>query len=186
MDQQPYSLPEVQTAIIADASGDLVISHNEPLPDLEPGMLLVKTTAVALNPADIKLTGHMATEGATAGSDGAGMLVGIGPDVAPGRFALGDRVCAPHSSMNPLKPRHGSFAEYVTTAADFTLKIPDAMSDEHAASLGIGVGTIGHALFYSLKIPGHPEKPAVNKPAVVLVYGGSTASGTMAIQMIRK
>ncbi|CAH0054728.1 unnamed protein product [Clonostachys solani] len=178
-------IPEFQTAVVANEYGDLVVSHGIQVPVPGPGMLLVKTVAVALNPADVKMTGEMATEGATAGSDSSGVVVAIGADVPADKFSIGDRVCAPHASMDPLAPRHGSFAEYVLTAADFTLKIPDGMPHESAASFGTGVGTIGHALFYSLSIPGHPEMPTSN-PEVVLVYGGSTASGTMAIQLIRK
>lgn len=179
-------LPTVQTAIIADKSGRLVVSQNAKVPQLAPGMLLVKTVAVAINPADVKLTGRMATEGAMAGSDGSGIVVGIGPGVEPDRFRLGDRVCAPHTSMDPLAPQHGAFGEYVTTAADFTLRVPNSMSLESAATLGIGIGTIGHALFHSLNIPGHPERPCRTPGNYVLVHGGSTASGTMAIQLIQR
>ncbi len=148
-------------------------------------MLLVKTVAVAINPADVKLTGLMAADGATAGSDGAGIVVAVGSAVAPGRFAVGDRVCAAFAPMDPLAPRIGAFAEYAGVTADLALKVPENMPLESAASLGVGVTIAGYALFRSLQIPGHPEKPAA-KPAVVLVYGGSTASGTMAIQLVRQ
>lgn len=70
-------------------------------------------------------------------------------------------------------------------AADVVLlKIPSHMSFAEAASLGIGIGTMGLALFHSLRVPGYPTKPAeVEK--TVLVYGGSTASGTLAIQLLK-
>ncbi|KAL1970223.1 hypothetical protein VTN77DRAFT_5383 [Rasamsonia byssochlamydoides] len=177
------TLPSTQSAIVANATGDLVLSPDIPLPDLEPDMILVKTVAVALNPVDTKVVGKMATKGAIAGGDFAGIVVALGSGAS--RFAIEDRVCGAVQSMNPLLPRVGAFAEYVAATADFTLKIPDNMSFESAATLGIGVATIGYALFRSLKIPGDPEQPA-SKPNYVLVYGGSTASGTMAIQLVRR
>ncbi|RYP38690.1 hypothetical protein DL768_010761 [Monosporascus sp. mg162] len=179
------SLPETQTAIVANELGQLVVSCNVLLPELEPDTLLVRTMAVALNPVDVKLTGPMATEGAVAGGDCAGIVVAIGSGVRAGRFEIGDRVCAPIASLNPLNPRVGAFAEYTATIADCTLKIPDGMAFEAAATLGISIATIGYALFRSLNIPGHPDEPAT-KPTYVLVYGGSTATGTMAMQVIRR
>ncbi|KAK0732952.1 chaperonin 10-like protein [Lasiosphaeria miniovina] len=179
-------LPETQTAIVADGSGNLIVSQHVPLPALEPDMLLVKTVAVALNPSDAKFTGAMAAEGATAGSDCAGIVVGIGSAVkSAGRFSIGDRVCAPLAPMDPLAPRSGAFANYAAVAADLALKVPGDMPLESAAGLGTSLTTIGCALFRSLSIPGHPDRLST-KPAVVLVYGGSSATGTMAIQLIRR
>ncbi|ROW07076.1 hypothetical protein VPNG_06635 [Cytospora leucostoma] len=185
MDYTAPVLPETQTAIVANGSGELVITTDAPLPSLGPDMLLLRNVAVAINPVDVKLTGLMASKGATAGSDCAGIVVAVGRDVAAHHFAPGDRVCAPLPAMNPLAPRIGAFAEYVCVWSDFALKVPSNMPLESAAALGIGTVTIGYALFHSLRIPGYPDKPTT-KPTVVLVYGGSTASGTMAIQLIRK
>lgn len=179
------NLPSHQTAVIADAAGKLVVSNDYPLPDLAPDMLLVKTMAVALNPVDVKLTGYMATEGAVAGGDCAGVVVAIGSEVARDRFTMGDRVCAAMPSIDPLAPRIGAFIEYAGVTADFALKIPEHISLEQAATLGLGLATIGYALFRSLGVPGSPDVPA-QKPAHVLVYGGSTASGTIAIQLLRR
>lgn len=78
----------------------------------------------------------------------------------------------------------GAFAAIVGAADITTMKIPDGMSYEEAASLGSGMGTIGLALFRSLKVPGSPTEPA-EKPVDVLVYGGSTSTGTLAIQLIK-
>ncbi|EHK97306.1 putative protein TOXD [Glarea lozoyensis 74030] len=60
----------------------------------------------------------------------------------------------------------------------------DEMSFEEAATMGSGIGTMGLALFRSLGVPGYPGEPAL-KPKHVLVYGGSSATGTMAIQLLR-
>lgn len=173
-------VPDRHKAIVANGTGELVITTQAPLPSLEPDMLLLKNIAVAVNPVNVKLTGPMASEGATAGSNCARIIVAIGRDVPKHRFAPSDRVCAPLPAMNPLAPNISAFSEYVGIWSDFALKVPHDMSLESAAALRISAMTISYALFRSLNIPGHPERPAT-KQTMVLVYGGSTASGTMAI-----
>lgn len=59
-------------------------------------------------------------------------------------------------------------------------KIPEGMSWEDAASMGAGVTTIGQALYHELKLP-WPTAPT-KEPIPILINGGSTASGTLAIQ----
>ena len=59
-------------------------------------------------------------------------------------------------------------------------KIPEGMSWEEAASMGAGVTTIGQALYHELRLP-WPTKPT-KEPFHILINGGSTASGTLAIQ----
>lgn len=63
------------------------------------------------------------------------------------------------------------------------MKIPDGMTFEEAATLGTGIGTMGLALYHNLQVPGYPDRPAEVKKTV-LVYGGSTASGTLALQLL--
>ena len=105
-------VPTHQKAIVADELGSLVVKSDVQLPRLEADMLLVRTATVALNPVDVKLTGAMAAPGATSGSDCAGVVVAMGSAVsAESRFAIGNRICAPVTSMNPLAPRDGAFAD---------------------------------------------------------------------------
>ena len=86
--------------------------------------------------------------------------------------------------MHSLTPRVGAFAQYVGATDVVLLKIPDMMSFAEAASLGTGIGTMGLALFHNLQVPGYPTKPAETRKTV-LVYGGSTASGTIALQLLK-
>jgi NADPH:quinone reductase-like Zn-dependent oxidoreductase len=66
------------------------------------------------------------------------------------------------------------------------MKIPPHMSWAEAATLGTGIGTMGLALFHNLQVPGYPTSPAAPSAAKnVLVYGGSTASGTLALQLLK-
>lgn len=178
-------LPAKNIAIVGLDDGTLGLRDDVDMPRLEDDMLLVRNRAIALNPIDSKMVGSLATPGAVAGMDFAGEVVAIG---AKARTAVplrvGDRVCGAVPGMNGLTSGVGAFAAIVGAADITTMKIPDGMSYEEAASLGSGMGTIGLALFRSLKVPGSPTEPA-EKPVDVLVYGGSTSTGTLAIQLIK-
>lgn len=176
------TLPSVQTAIIADSLGTLVVSDSVPIPAIDPDMVLVKNQAVAVNPVDVKSADNLAQPGATSGFDFAGIVIAIGSQVS--RVAIGDRVCGSVHGMNKDRPRDGAFAQYVGTLADMTLKIPTDMSFEHAATLATGLGTVGLAL-RSLGLLAQAE-PGEKLSSVVLVYGGSTATGTLALQLLNQ
>jgi NADPH:quinone reductase-like Zn-dependent oxidoreductase len=86
--------------------------------------------------------------------------------------------------MHSLTPKVGAYTEYVGAFDIGMMKIPNHMSFEQACTLGTGIGTIGLALFHNLEVPGYPTNPAA-EPKTVLVYGGSTASGTLALQLLK-
>ena len=193
------SLPKHQLAIVAQGPGQLAIQHNTPVPALEPDMAIVKTAAVAINPADAKMLDYSAAPGAIHGYDFAGTVVALGEDGhATGHLAVGDRVAGLVHGMNKLRPDVGAFAQYVGAYADLLLKIPDHMSFEEAASFGTGVATACLSLFSELRVPASLDqlreyRPASDGPAeveveereFVLVAGGSTATGTRAIQLLK-
>lgn len=77
----------------------------------------------------------------------------------------------------------GAFAEHIAAKGDLQLKIPDYMSFEEAATLGAGMITVGKGLYESLDLPWPDDPPMKSFP--VLVYGGSTATGTLAIQFAK-
>jgi NADPH:quinone reductase-like Zn-dependent oxidoreductase len=73
---------------------------------------------------------------------------------------------------------------------DIVMHVPDKVSWEAAASVPCAVGTMGLALFKFLSIP-YPGLEGVRDPGAgpddktVLIYGGSTATGTIAIQFAK-
>jgi NADPH:quinone reductase-like Zn-dependent oxidoreductase len=67
---------------------------------------------------------------------------------------------------------------------DLQLHIPNDVSFEAAATSGVGVLTVGYALYKVLKIP-FPGSGVVGNDKTVLIYGGSTATGTLAIQFAK-
>lgn len=58
------------------------------------------------------------------------------------------------------------------------------MSFEDAATLGVGLTTIGQTLYMTLKLPLPNEKPVADS-TFILIYGGSSATGTLAIQFAK-
>jgi hypothetical protein len=180
------SLPtDLQTAIIGNHDGKFIISHDVPVPKLEDDLILVRNLVIGLNPVDTKMTGDLCTAGAIAGMDFAGVVMSIGSNVTTaGEITVGDRVCGAVQGMHSLTPTVGAFAQVVAASDVVTLKVPPSMTLEEAASLGSGIGTVGLALYKSLDIPGTPFKAAEN-PGFVLVYGGSTATGTLALQILK-
>ncbi|PVH70213.1 putative zinc-binding dehydrogenase family oxidoreductase [Cadophora sp. DSE1049] len=176
------SLPKTQSAIIANDVGAFIVSSTVQIPPLGDGMILVKNAAVALNPVDTKMEGGYVAPGAILGCDFAGTVVAVGHAVQT--LKVGDRISGVVMGMNSLQPTIGAFANYVGAQADLVLKIPDKMSFAEASTLGTVFNTSSLALFKSLALPHSPESPAT-KPYPVLVYGGSTATGIAAIQLLR-
>ena len=77
----------------------------------------------------------------------------------------------------------GAFAEYAIAKGNVQLKIPDSLSFEEAATLSVGIMTVGQGLYQSLGLP-LPTQPA-KEAFPILIYGGSTATGTLAIQFAK-
>lgn len=189
------SLPQHHTIVAAKARGELTIESKAPLAAMEPDMVLVKTAAVAINPHDAKTLEYSPVPGAIVGSDFAGTVVALGSDAQKsGRFAIGDRVAGTVLGMNKSKPNVGAFAEYVNAMSDFLLKIPDSLSFEEAATLPLGAATALFALFNELELPvsldqlyrhDSPKQEDSSNREIVLVAGGSTATGTRAIQLLK-
>lgn len=159
-----------------------------------PYHVLVRVLAVALNPNDHKMLAHFPVVGNGVGCDFCG-IVERGSDSAEDHHFVhrpGTRVCGtvfPYAAADTesLHHRMGSFAEYVVVDSRLLLSVPDQWSDVSAAALGgVGWSTVGLAMSSSdaLALPGRPSMPAEMNQAI-LVYGGGTATGTMAIQMLR-
>lgn len=185
----------MQRAVSCKSKGVVELTPSFPVPSaIKPGYLLVKTVAVALNPTDYKSIDSRPIEGALVGCDYSGTVEKLGPDISKD-WKVGDRIAGMAHTVNALDPRDGAFAEYILAKADIQIRIPDTLSFEEAASLGVGILTVGQALYQALKLP-LPSNPSSNDgakqhktpsspPPQILIYGGSTATGSLAIQFAR-
>ena len=98
------------------------------------------------------------------------------------------QVCGTVFGNNPDQLDNGAFAEFVAVPGDLVLKVPAGMSLQTAATLPMGLVTAGMSLYLELKLPlpvVHPAPEPAEKQTYVLVYGGSTATGRIAIQLLR-
>ncbi|KFY17434.1 hypothetical protein V492_00683 [Pseudogymnoascus sp. VKM F-4246] len=164
--------------------GPAVLVEDRPVPALPNDCLLVKTVAVSLNPhdlLDIYPPWSFSDPGNVLGCDYAGIVEEVGVNVTRD-FKKGDRVCG-CTRPNPLQPDWGTFAEYIVVVADVQVHVPEAISMEDAAALGVTVLTTGAVLYDTLRLP---MLPAIDESRrQILVYGGSTSMGRMVIQFAR-
>ncbi|KAF2464414.1 oxidoreductase-like protein [Lindgomyces ingoldianus] len=166
-------------AIKVVQAGELAIQDVE-IPKLRQGYCLVKTIAVALNPTDFKHLHFIPCNGCTLGCDVAGTVEEVGPDSA---LKKGDRVAGFVHGANAVHPEDGTYGEYALVREGILFRIPGSLSYEEAASLPVAIATVGMGLWQTLKLPLPTEQVSQKFP--VLIYGGSTATGTVAIQMAK-
>lgn len=70
--------------------------------------------------------------------------------------------------------------------AAIQIKVPDNISMEEASTLGVGITTVGQGLYQSLELPWPSTTTTTTEDSPsILIYGGSTATGTLAIQFAK-
>ncbi|KAL7929272.1 GroES-like protein [Trichoderma chlorosporum] len=182
------AIPDVRKAIVQSAMkpGTLELRADQPMPDLPPDSVMIKVEAVALNHCDWKMPARVPCPGAVDGTDFAGTIVRLGESAArESGFAIGDRVAGAQVASHPPQPWSGSYSEYIVEKAVQCWPVPENLSWEEAASVGAAVtSSVGIALWHTLQLAGTPEEP-VSHSKFVLVYGGATACGTFAIQVLK-
>lgn len=83
-----------------------------------------------------------------------------------------------------MDPDDGVFAEYASVVGDLQMRVPEELSFEQAATVGLGCITVGQRLYQkALKLDLPTAANNTNANGIpVLIYGGSTATGALAIQ----
>lgn len=156
---------------IAEAGGPEVLSWDE-VPDPVPGEgeVLVEVVASAVNRADLlQRQGHYdPPPGASPhpGLECSGRIAALGPGVVG--WSVGDEVCALLSG--------GGYAELVAVPVGQLLPRPDGVSLVEAAALPEVACTVWSNLFMGAGL-----RPA----ETVLIHGGASGIGTMAIQLAK-
>lgn len=143
-------------------------------PQAAPGEVRVKLATSGVNPSDVKArrgtTRKIAWPRVIPHSDGAGVIDQVGDGVAKAR--IGERVWIWNGQW---KRAFGSAAEYITLPAALAVKLPDKVSFEAGACLGIPAMTAYHAVSLA---------PAA-KGTTLLVSGGAGAVGQYVIQFAK-
>ena len=119
--------------------------------------------------------------GSTLGGDFSGTIAAVGASIKK-PWNIGDRVLGWVVGNNVARKDNGGFAEYCVVDAELCIRIPDGMSDEEAASPPAGIATAGMGVLmkHDIPLPGEGQSGAGSE--TMLVYGGTSATGTIAIQ----
>ncbi|KAK3057767.1 hypothetical protein LTR09_000842 [Extremus antarcticus] len=177
------SLPSQMKAITIN--GNTAKVSTIPVPKVRPTYLLAKVDSIALNPTDWKhISNKIAAPGGISGCDFSGTVVEVGSDVSK-NLKPGDRIAATTHGANFSQPEDGCFAEYAVAKADLVVKLPDGLKMEAAATFPLGVSTVGQGLFQQALEMEVPEKGTGGEGKSVLIYGGSTATGSLGIQFAK-
>lgn len=84
-----------------------------------------------------------------------------------------------------MQHEDGAFGQYALAKADIALKIPDNLSFEKAATLGVSITTVGQGLYRALLLPLPGKQAQTGEKEPILIYGGSTATGVFGIQFAK-
>jgi len=141
-------------------------------PDAGPGEVLVRVAVSAINPTDVKTRAGV-TPRPIAGfqvphMDGSGVIEAVGDGVSTTR--IGERVWLLTAAVDNL---WGTAAEYCVVPAERARRLPDAVSFEVGATLGVPAVTAAYCLFSDGPLAGRS----------VLVAGGAGAVGRSAVEL---
>lgn len=164
-------LPKTMTAVpITRAGGPEVLQpETRPVPQPAAGQVLIKVAYAGINRHDCgQRSRGFGPKGATdiAGLEVSGEVVAVGPDVT--RWTPGDRVCALVNG--------GGYAEYCIALDAVTMPIPAGFDMKQAAALPEALFTAWLNVFILGRL---------KSGEWLLVHGGSSGVGSMAIQLAR-
>jgi NADPH2:quinone reductase len=160
-------------AIVVREWGEPEVMKLEAWPDPKPGpgQVLVRVEAAGVNPVEAYIrSGAYARKPSlpwVPGTDAAGQVLACGEGVS--RFRAGDRVYA-------FGAHSGAYAEQLVAAEGQLRPLPDDISYDQGAALGVPYATAHYALF---------ARGRAVKGEWVLVHGASGAVGLAAVQLAR-
>lgn len=176
------TLPSHRLALTCVSEGQAQVKKH-PIPTTLPDdHVLIRVSHVALNPADWKLLDHKPSGNAILGLDLSGTVVATS-DSLTRNLSVGDRVAAFSYGMNPYGYGQGAFTDYALARSGCCINVGGEEWEklgglEAASTVVIALQTCGSALFHHLDL-------LKNKPDQILIYGGSTATGSIAIQLAK-
>ncbi|MEM1132323.1 MAG: NAD(P)H-quinone oxidoreductase [Pseudomonadota bacterium] len=164
------NVSDTMRAIDMDQPGDasVLTVREKPVNKPQAGEVLIRVAAAGVNRPDIvqRMGLYPPPPGApsTPGLEVAGEIVALADDVNPA--LLGQTVCALVGG--------GGYADYCIARHDHCLPVPAALSIEEAAALPETLFTVWHNVF---------ERAYARDGESILVHGGTSGIGTMAIML---
>lgn len=166
------TIPTIMRAIDPEAPGgpEVLCIVERPVPVAAAGEVLIRVVAAGVNRPDVlqRQGGYAPPPGASSipGLEISGEVVAVGEGIA--EEMLGQPVCALLAG--------GGYAEYAVAPAGQCLPVPDALPMVEAAALPETLFTVWTNLF---------ERAYAIEGDIVLVHGGTSGIGTMAISLAK-
>jgi NADPH2:quinone reductase len=178
---------QTQSAVVYTETGDTSVLQlvERPIPEPASGEVRVRVVVSGVNPTDWKSRTGGAPgekppfEEVVPNQDGAGVIDAIGDGVDG--LAVGDRVW---TYLSAHQRPTGTAQQYTVLPADRVVHLPEGVSFDVGASLGVPAVTAHRALTVAEDGPTRLEPGALGG-RVVLVSGGAGAVGHAAIQLAR-
>ena len=164
------ALPAQMIAIGMSGPGgpEVLVPVRLPVPRPGPGEVLIRVAVAGVNRPDVmqRMGLYPPPPGApeTLGLEVAGEVVAVGEGVGPEQ--MGQPVCALLTG--------GGYAEFAVAPLGQCLPVPEALSMTQAAAMPETLFTVWSNLF---------ERAFASEGDIVLVHGGTSGIGTMAIQL---
>lgn len=157
-----------------------------PEPDLKPDDVLVRPYYIGNNPCDWLIIDFppLWTKDQTIGCDYSGVVEKIGSNVNT-TLNVGDRVCGAVAGGVGYDTSKGAFADLIPAYGDFCFAVPKNVSLEQAATLGVGLSTVAESFYIDFGFPFFEDEPKFGDGKAFFVYGGSTATGMLAVQFAK-
>jgi NADPH2:quinone reductase len=159
-------------AILVREHGPASAMRVEEVPDLRPatGEVLVQVAAIGVNYPDLLVIGgtyqNLPARPFAPGKEAAGIVAAVGEGVT--RFRPGDRVS--------VQVEYGAYAEQVVAPEAWTYRLPDALSFEEAAAMGLVCQTAHFGLV---------DRGQLRAGERVLVTGAGGGVGLAAVQVAK-
>ncbi len=165
-------LPAQMTAIAISKPGgpEVLVPEQRPVPKPGPNEILIKVAAAGVNRPDVlqRLGLYPVPPGASdlPGLEISGEVVALGEGVT--KRKIGDKVMSLVAG--------GGYAEYCLTHETHAMSVPKGLSITDAGAVAETLMTVWHNVF---------ERGGLQPNETLLIHGGSSGIGTMAIQMAK-
>src|SRR3954453_9843597 len=168
MEQLPAQMTVV--AISKPGGPEVLVPETRPVPSPKPGEILVKVRAAGVNRPDVaqRSGAYPPPPGASdlPGLEIAGEVVATGSGVS--RHKIGDKVMSLVAG--------GGYAQYCIAQDGQAMTVPPSLTIAEAGALPETLMTVWHNVF---------ERGALKPGETLLIHGGSSGIGTMAIQLAK-
>ena len=165
-------LPAQMTVIGISKPGgpEVLLPETRPVPAPGPGEILIKVVSAGVNRPDVaqRSGSYPPPPGASdlPGLEVAGEVAAVGPGAV--RHKIGDKVMSLVAG--------GGYAQYCIAQDTQAMEVPPALSMQEAGAVPETLMTVWHNVF---------ERGGLKPGETLLIHGGSSGIGTMAIQLAK-